>query len=168
MRSGLRPFDEFPDESGRSAGQGLALDMFFSLPVLLHLRRIHPVDLHDLAAEKAAPGNVLLKAFQEFPGIHPHSHVGLSALFVPAEEKADGGKTSGGGAAHFPVGGQSPAEGIHHFDEVVVLFSELLLRDRKNGLASVKALHEKLHRLFLHLQGRHRISSSIFYLPCRS
>jgi hypothetical protein len=53
------------------------------------------------------------------------------------------------------VATQSTAEGVQSLDQIVILFPEFFLRDRKNGLASVKAFHEEIRGLFLHLQSRH-------------
>jgi len=53
------------------------------------------------------------------------------------------------------VGTQSPAEGVQSLDQIVILFSEFFLCDRKDGLASMKVFHEEIHGLFLHLQSLH-------------
>jgi hypothetical protein len=111
--------------------------------------------LNNVAAENAAPGDFLFKAFQEFPGIHPHFHVGLVPDFVPPKKQSDGCKTSYDSAANFPMAAQSPAEGVQSLDQIVILFSEFFLCDHKNGLASMKVFHEEIHGLFLHLQSRH-------------
>jgi hypothetical protein len=50
------------------------------------------------------------------------------------------------------VGTQSSTKGVQGFDQVIIFFTEFFLRNRKNGLASMKAIHEKVHGLFLHLQ----------------
>jgi hypothetical protein len=118
--------------------------------------------LNNVAAENTAPGDFLSKAFQEFPGILPHFHVGLFPDFVPAKKQSDGCKTSYDSTAHFPSATQSPAEGVQSLDQIVILFSEFFLRDRKNGLASMKAFCEEIHSLFLHLQSRHLSPSYSF------
>jgi hypothetical protein len=162
-KSNPRTFYEFPDESGCLAGQGFALDKFFSLLVLLHLSRVRPVHLHNVATEKATPGNFLLKPFQEFMGIHPHFHVGLFPHFIPAENQPNGCKPSDGSATHFSVGTQSPAEGVKSLDQIIILFPEFFLCDRKNGLASMKVFQEKIHGFFLHLQLCHLAFPPIFF-----
>ena len=162
-KSNLRTFYEFPDESGCLTGQGFTFEKFFSLPVILQLSRIRPVHLNNVAAENAASGDFLSKTFQEFPGILPHFHVGFFPDFVPPKKQSNGCKTSYGSTANFPMGTQSPAEWIQSFDQIVILFSEFFLRDRKNGLASMKVFHEEVRGLFLHLQSRH-LSSSYFFL----
>jgi len=154
----LRAFDQFSDEVGYLADQGFAFDQFFSLIVLLHLSRVSPVHLNDVAAEDAAPGDFFFKAFQEFPGIDPHFHVGLFPDFVPPKKQSDGCKTPYDSAADFPVATQPPAKGVQSLDQIVILFSELFLCDRKDNLASMKAFHEEIHCLFLHLQSRHLTS----------
>jgi hypothetical protein len=165
-KSSLRTFHEFPDESGCLTGQGFAFEKFFSLPVFLYLSRVRPVHLNNVAAENAAPGDFLFKAFQEFPAIHPHFHVGLFPDFVPPQKQSNGCNTSYRSAAHFPVGAQSPAEGVQSLDQIVILFSEFFLCDHKNGLASMKVFHEEIHGLFLHFQWGHLFPSRILFLPC--
>jgi hypothetical protein len=164
-KSSLCTFHEFPDEFGCLTGQGFAFEKFFSLLTLLHLSRVRPVYLNHVAAENAAPGDFLFKAFQEFPGIRPHFHVGLFPDFVPPKKQSDGCKTSYDSAANFPVGTQSLAEGVQSLDQIVILFSEFFLCDHKNGLASMKVFHEEIHGLFLHLQSRHLSPSPILFLP---
>jgi len=83
--SGLRAFDQFSDELGGFSYQGFAFDKFFSLIVLLHLNRVQPVHLNNVAAENGAPGNFISKTFQEFPGILPHFHIDLFTDFAPPE-----------------------------------------------------------------------------------
>jgi hypothetical protein len=158
----LRTFYEFPDESGCLADQVFAFEKFFSLAVLLHLSRVRPVHLNNVAAENGAPGDFLSKAFQEFPGILPHFHVGLFPDFVPPKKQSDGCKTSYDSAANFSVTTQSPAEGVQSLDQIVILFPEFFLCDHKNGLASMKVFHEEIHGLFLHLQSRHLSPSYSF------
>jgi hypothetical protein len=165
-KSSLRTFQEFPDESGCLTGQVFAFEKFFSLPVLLYLSRVRPVHLNNVAAENATPGDFLFEAFQEFPGIHPHFHVGHFPDFVTPKKQSDGCKTSYDSAANFPVGAQSPAEGVQGLDQIVILFSEFFLCDHKNGLTSMKVFHEEIHGLFLHLQSRHLSPSRILFLPC--
>jgi hypothetical protein len=75
--------------------------------------------------------------------------------FVPAKNQSDGCKTSNDSAADFPTASQSAAEGVQSLDQIVILFSEFFLRNRKNGLASMKAFREEIHGLILHLQSRH-------------
>jgi hypothetical protein len=111
--------------------------------------------LNNIAAENAAPGDFLPKAFQEFPGVLPHFHVGLFPDFVPAKKQSDGCKTPYDSAANFSGTTQSTAERSQSLNQIVILFSEFFLRDRKNGLASMKMFHEEVHGLFLHLQLRH-------------
>ncbi len=154
-KSALRTFDEFPDESGCLTGQGFTLEKFFSLPVLPHLSRVRPVHLNNVAAENAASGDFLSKAFQEFPGIHPHLHVGFFPDFVSPKKQSDGCETSYGSTANFPMGTQSAAKWIQSFDQIAILFPEFFLCDHKNGLASMKVFHEEIRGLFLHLQLRH-------------
>ena len=154
-KSSLRTFYEFSDEFGCLANQGFAFEKFFSLAILLHLSRVQPVHLNNVAAENGAPGNFISKVFQEFPGIFPHFHVGLFPDFVSPKKQSDGCKTSYDSTAHFSVTTQSPAEGVQSLDQIVILFSEFFLRDRKNGLASMKVFPEEVHGLFLHLQLRH-------------
>jgi len=162
-KSSLRSLYEFPDESGCLADQGFAFEKFFSLAVLLHLSRVQPVHLNNVAAEDGAPGNFLSKAFQEFPGIFPHFHVGLFPDFVSPKKQSDGCKTSYDNAANFPVATQSTAEGVQSLDQIVILFPEFFLCDHKNGLASMKVFHEEIHGLFLHLQSRHLSPSNSFF-----
>jgi len=157
----LRTFYEFPDESGCLADQGFAFQKFFSLLILLHLSRVRPIRLSNVATENAAPDDFFFKAFQEFPGILPHFHVGLLPHFVPPKNQSDGCKTSYNSAADFSAASQSPTEGIQNLDQIVILFSEFFLRNRKNGLASMKAFHEEICCLFLHLQSSH-LSPSYF------
>jgi hypothetical protein len=57
---------------------------------------------------------------------------------------------------------QSTAEGVHSLDQIVILFSEFFLRDRKNGLTSMKLLYQEIHGFFLHLQSRHLSPSYSF------
>jgi hypothetical protein len=154
-KSILRTFYEFSDESGCLADQGFAFQKFFSLLILLHLSGIRPIRLSNVAAENTASDDFFFKAFQEFPGILPHFYVGLFPNVVPAKNQSDGCKTSYDSAADFPAASQSPAEGIQSLDHIVILFSEFFLRNRKNGLASMKAFHEEIHGLFLYLQSSH-------------
>ncbi len=155
----LRTFDEFSDEFGCLAGQGFASQKFLSLPERLHLSRVSPIRLSDVAAKNGSSGDLLVKAFQEFPGIGPHLQVILFPDFIPAQKQSDGCQTSDDSSADLPVATQSSAERGHRPDQVVVLFSEFFLRDRKNGLASVKMFHEEVRGLFLHLQSSHLSSS---------
>jgi hypothetical protein len=159
--SSLRAFYEFPDEFACLTDQSFAFDKFFSLVVLLHLGRIRPVRLSNVAAEYAALGDFFFKAFQEFPGILPHFHVGLFPDFASAKNQSDGCKTSYDSAANFPAATQSTAKGVESLDQIVILFPEFFLRNRKNGLASMKLFHEEVHGFFLHLQSRH-LSSLLF------
>lgn len=112
----LRTFDQFADEVGCLADQGFAFDQFFSLIVLLHLSRVSPVHLNDVAAENGAPGNLLSKAFQEFPGILPHVHVDLLSDFVPAKKQPNGCKASYDRPADFAMATQSSAERVQYPD----------------------------------------------------
>jgi hypothetical protein len=121
--------------------------------------------LSNVAAENAAPDNFFFKAFQEFPGILPHFYVGLFPDFASAKNQSDGCKTSYDSAADFPAASQSPTEGIQSLDQIAILFSELFLRNRKNGLASMKAFHEEICCLFLHLQSSHLSLSFFFFWP---
>jgi len=57
---------------------------------------------------------------------------------------------------------QSPTERSQSLNQVVILFSKFFLRDRKNGLASMKAFPEEVHGLFLHLQLLHLSASYSF------
>jgi hypothetical protein len=116
--------------------------------------------LSNVAAENAAFGDFFFKAFQKFPGILPHFHVGLFPDFVPAKNQSDGCKTSYDSAADFTTASQSAAEGVQSLDQIVILFSEFFLRNCKNGLASMEVFHEEFHGLLLHLQSRHLASSS--------
>jgi len=157
-KSSIRSFYQFSDEFGCLAYQGFAFDQFFSLIVLLHLSRVSPVHLNDVAAEKAVSGNFLFKAFQEFPGIDPHFHVGFFPGLIPAKKQSDGCKTSYDRAANFPMTTQSPTEGVESFDQIAILFSEFFQCDRKDGLASMKVVHKEIDCLFLHFQSRHLFS----------
>jgi len=56
------------------------------------------------------------------------------------------------------VGAQAAAERVHGPDQVFILPSQLFLPDRKNRLASLQSLAEKLLRLFLHFRGCHPVS----------
>jgi hypothetical protein len=167
QRLSLRTFYEFPDEAGCLADQSFAFEELFSLPVLLYLSRVCPVHLNDVAAEHAARGDFLSKAFQEFPGKLPHVHVRLFPDFVPPKKQSNSCKTSYDSTANFPVASQSTAEGVQCLEQIVILFSEFFLRDRKNGLTSMELLHEEIHSLFLHLQPRHFSFSHSFSSDCR-
>jgi hypothetical protein len=158
-KSRLRTFYEFSDESGCLADQGFTSQKFFSLLILLHLSRVRPIRLSNVAAENAAPDDFFFKPFQEFSGILPHFHVGFLPDFVPAKNQSDGCKASYDSAADFPAASQSPAEGIQNLDQIVILFPEFFLRNRKNGLASMKAFCEEIHCLFFHLQSSHQSPS---------
>jgi hypothetical protein len=162
-KSNLSTFDHFADEVGCFANQGFTFDKFFSLIVLFYLRLISPVCLNNIAAENAASSNFLSKAFQIFPRILPHFHVDLFPDFAPAKKQSDGCKTSYDSAANFPVTTQSPAERVQSPDQIVILLSEFFLCDRKDGLASMKVFHEKIHCFFLHLQSRHLSPSYFFF-----
>jgi len=157
-KSSLRTFYEFSDELGGFAYQGFAFDQFFSLIVLLYLSRVRPVHLNDVAAENAVSGNFVFKAFQKFPGIDPHFHVGFFPDLVPAKKQSDGCKTSYDSAANFPVTTQTATKGIQSLDQIGILLSEFFLCDRKDGLASMKAFYEEIHRFFLHFQSSHLYS----------
>jgi len=154
----LRTFDQFTDEFGCLAYQGFAFDKFFSLIVLLHLSRVRPVHLNNVAAENGAPGNFISKAFQEFPGKFPHFHVDLFPDLVPPKKQSDGRKTPYDSAADFPVATQPPTKGVQSLDQIAVLFPEFFLCDRKDGLASMEVVHKEIDCLFLHLQPRHLFS----------
>lgn len=159
--SGLCALYEFSDELGGFAYQGFAFDKFFSLIVLLHLSRVQPIRLSDVATENAAPDDFFFKAFQEIPGIFPHFHVRLFPDFVSAKKQSDGCKTSYDSAANFPVTTQTATKGIQSLDQIGILLSEFFLCDRKDGLASMEMFHKEIHCLFLHLQSRH-LSSLLF------
>jgi hypothetical protein len=118
--------------------------------------------LNDVATEHAAPSDFLSKAFQEFPGILPHVYVGLFPDFVPPKKQSDGCKTSYDSTANFPAASQSTAEGVQSLDQIIILFSEFFLRDRKNGLTSMKLFYQEIHGFFLHLQSRHLSFSPSF------
>jgi hypothetical protein len=94
-------------------------------------------------------------------GIRPHFHVSPFPDFVAPKKQPDDCKTSYDSAANFPFGTQSSSEGIQSLDQVVIPFSEFFLCDHKNGLASMKVIHEEIHGLFLHLQSRHPSASSL-------
>jgi len=73
-------------------------------------------------------------------------------FFCPtAKPKAENPQGSYYGSAHLPVSSQPTSESPHSADDFLILSAQFLLPDRKNGLASVKALEHQLNRFFSHL-----------------
>ncbi len=85
----------------------------------------------------------------------PDSLVSLNATSWTAELQADDGQPADNSAAHFTMRRQTAAEGIHGLDQILILYSQLFLPDRKYGLASLHALTKNLPRLFLHFRWAH-------------
>ena len=81
--------------------------------------------------------------------------IGFIAAFWTAKLQADGSQSANSSTTHFTVSGQTAAECVHSLDQILILYSQLFLPDRKNRLASLHALTENLHRLFLHFSGGH-------------
>lgn len=122
---------------------------------LSYLIPVSPIDSSNLPAKKFTLGDFFFKTLDEYAGGFPHSRISLLAAFWAAEVQADDSQSANHSAAHLPVSGQTAAEGVHGLDQILIFYSQLLLPDRKNRLASLKALTKNLHRLFLHFIGGH-------------
>jgi hypothetical protein len=83
--------------------------------------------------------------------VFPHTKIGKFVPRTSAEHQAYYCETADEGAASFTVGPQSPAESVHCFQHFLAhIFTELLLPDRKNGLASMEKPVKQRPCLFFH------------------
>jgi len=93
----------------------------------------------------------LPESLEDLLGIGPHLGVFFFILPGAAESQSHNRQGAGNGPADFSISPQASAERPHGFDDFIVPPPQLLLPDRKNGLASVKPFHHHLHGLFPHL-----------------
>jgi hypothetical protein len=125
--------------------------MLLALPILFDLILVHPVHADDIPAKYTAGCNFPFEPFHEFMRVFPHTKIGKFIPCTSAEHQAYYGKTSDERAACLTVGPQPSAEGIHCFQHFLAhIFTELLLPDRKNGLASVEKPVKQRPCLFFH------------------
>jgi hypothetical protein len=92
----------------------------------------------------------LPESLKDFLGVGPHLGVFFFILPGAAESQPHNRQGPGNGPANFSIAPQTAAESSHGFDHFVVFPPQLLLPDRKNGLASVKPFYHHLHCLFAH------------------
>ena len=92
---------------------------------------------------------------EDLLGIDPYSGVFFFFFPPPAKLQAENPQGAHHGSADLPVSSQPSSESPHGPDDFLIVPPQLLLPDRKNGLASVEALHHELDRLFPHLFQSH-------------
>ena len=97
----------------------------------------------------------LPESLEDFLGIDPYSGVFFFFFPPPAKLQAENPQGAHRGSADLSVSSQPSSESPHGPDDFLIALPQLLLPDRKNGLASVEALHHELDRLFPHLFQSH-------------
>jgi hypothetical protein len=122
-----------------------AFQNLFTLIVRLGLFPVPPIHIHDIpAADPSLVFHDRPKAVEDFMGIGPHSGIFLFVFPGTAESQSHNRQGTGKGPACFSISPQASTESSHGFDDFVVFPPQLLLPDRKNGLASMETL---LHHL---------------------
>jgi hypothetical protein len=115
----------------------------------------------DLPAENALVlFDDLPETLEDLLGIGPHPGVFFFVLPGSAEPQPDHRKRSGHGATDLAVSPQAASKSSHGLYDFIVFPPQLFLPDRKNGLASVKTLHQQLGGFFLHLFLGHKNPST--------
>ncbi len=133
------PLDYFPDKLRSFARQFPAVLMFFAFPIFFDLILVHPVYVDYIPAADGAVCNFPFEPLHEFMRVFPHPKIGEFLPRASSEHQTYHCKTSDEGAASFTVRPQPSTEGIHCFQHILIhIYTEFLLPDRKNGLASVE------------------------------
>jgi hypothetical protein len=147
-----RPFEQFSDHLSGVPHNPPAFHGYFTFVEGLGLFPVFPVHPGDFPAENAPVVlSDLPESLENLLGIGPHFGIFFFILPGAAESQSHNRQGTGKGPADLSISPQAAAESSHGFDDFVVFPPQLLLPDRKNGLASVKPLHHHLHGLFPHL-----------------
>ena len=97
----------------------------------------------------------LPESLEDLLGISPHLRIFFFFFPPPAKSKAENPQGTYHSSADLSVSSQPSSESRHSPDDFLIALPQLLLPDRKNGLASMEALHHQLNCLFSHLFQRH-------------
>ena len=95
--------------------------------------------------------NDLPEPLEDLLGIGAHLRIFFFLFRPPAEPEAENSQGTHHSSADLSVSTQPSSESSHGPDDFLIFSPQLLLPDRKNGLASVKALDHQLNRFFSHL-----------------
>jgi hypothetical protein len=116
---------------------------------------IGPVDLRNFGRRPGVSANFFAETFQQRVGESPHFRVLFFFLPAPAEPQPEDSKGPDRGSANLSISTQAAPESAHGPDDFIIFLPQLLLPDRKNGLASMKTLLHHLVRFPQHLFQRH-------------
>ena len=99
--------------------------------------------------------NDLPEPLEDLLGIRAHLRIFFFLVRPSAEPEAENPQGTYHSSADLSVSSQPSSESPHGTDDFLIFSPQFLLPDRKNGLASVEALHHELDRLFPHLFQSH-------------
>jgi len=88
---------------------------------------------------------------EDLLGTRVHLQIFFFFFPPPAKPEAENPQGAHHGSADLSVSSQPSSESAHSSNDFLIFLAQLLLPDRKNGLASVEAFHHQLNRLFSHL-----------------
>jgi hypothetical protein len=91
------------------------------------------------------------ETLQKLVGKGPHRRVLFLFFPAPAEPQPQDSQSPDDRSADFPISAQTSPESAHGPDDFLIFPPQLLLPDRKNGLASMETLHHHLLRFHPHL-----------------
>jgi hypothetical protein len=93
----------------------------------------------------------LPESLEDLLGTGAHLPIFFFFFRPPAEPESEDPQGTNYRSTDLSISSQASPESAHGPDDFLVLPPQLLLPDRKNGLASVEALDHQLNRLFSHL-----------------
>ena len=145
------PFDKLSHHVGCLPHDPPAFQQLFTFVEAFGLLPVLPIHLGNLPAENASVFfDDLPETLEGLLGAGPHPGVFFFVLPGAAEPQSHHRQRPGQGSADLAVSPQTSSKRSHGFDDFVVFPAQFLLPDRKNGLASVKPLHQHLGGFFLH------------------